>query len=124
MNLVDSCGWLEFGAGGPNTAFFEPALQDRENLLVPTICIFEVFRRVLQQRGRQAALETAAEMQEGVVVGLDDQLAVRAAQVSGQMRLPMADAIILATARAHDAVVWTQDAHFEGIEGVRYTSAV
>lgn len=120
MNLVDSCGWLEYFADGPNADFYAPALEDRGSLLVPTICLLEVFKRVLQQRGEDAALQAAAAMHQGLIAPLDARLALKAAKISSDLKLPLADSVILATARAYDSVIWTQDAHFRGYEGVRY----
>ena len=123
MNLVDSCGWLEFLADGPNAGFFARPLANTEELLVPTICLLEVFRRVLQQRGEEAALDVAALMQQGTVVDLDAAIALDAADLGHELKLSLADSVILASARAHGATVWTQDAHFEGLPGVRYRAA-
>ncbi|ODT37590.1 MAG: twitching motility protein PilT [Lautropia sp. SCN 70-15] len=120
MNVVDSSGWLEFFSDGPNAAFFEKAILDTDALVVPTISLLEVFKRVLQQRGENAALQAVAQMRQGRVVDLDAELALRAAQTGLSHKLPLADSIMLATARAHDATLWTQDADFEGIEGVRF----
>ena len=120
MNLVDSSGWLEYFADGPNAEFFAPPIEDTERLLVPTICVLEVFKRVMQQRGEQAALQATAIMQQGHLVGLDVATAVFAAKLGLQARLPLADSVVMATARAHNAVVWTQDGDFEGLEDVRF----
>jgi len=120
LNVVDSSGWLEFFADGPNAAFFEKAILATDELVVPTISLLEVFKRVLQQRGENAALQAVAQMRQGRVVDLDAELALRAAQTGLSHKLPLADSIMLATARAHDATLWTQDADFEGIEGVRF----
>ena len=120
MNLIDSCGWLEYFADGPNAGFYAAPLAETGKLLVPTICILEVFKRVLVQRGEGAALQTAAAMQQGRVVTLDASLALNAAKISAEMKLPLADSVILATARAHDAVIWTQDSDLKGIPGVRF----
>ena len=120
MNLVDSCGWLEFFADGPNAAFFAPALADEANLLVPAICLFEVFKRIYVQRGERAALQAAAAMQRGRVVELGQSMALFAARLSVETGLALADSIILAAARAYGAEVWTQDAHFAGLPDVRY----
>ncbi len=122
MNLVDSSGWLEYFADGANAGFFAPALEDPDKLVVPSISILEVFKRVIQWRGESDALRAAAQMQRGQVVDLDASLALIAARVSLDLKLPLADSVILATARAHDAVVWTQDEDFEGIEGVKYVA--
>lgn len=120
MNLVDSSGWLEYFADGPNADFFAPSVEDPERLVVPTISIYEVFKRVLQQADEGSALQAVVVMQQGKMVDLSQPLALRAATLSFQLKLPMADSIILATARSYGATVWTQDVDFEGIEGVRY----
>ena len=122
MNLVDSSGWLEYFGDASNADFFAPAIEDVPNLLVPTICILEVFRRVLQQRDEKAALQVAAIMQQGQVVDMDSAVALNAATVGVDLKLPLADSVILATARMHNATIWTQDEDFKGLEGVRYVS--
>ena len=122
MNLVDSSGWLEYFADAPNADFFAPAIEDVPNLLVPTICILEVFRRVLQQRDEKAALQVAAVMQQGHVVDMDSAVALYAAGIGVDLKLPLPDSVILATARMHNATIWTQDDDFKELEGVRYVS--
>ena len=122
MNVVDSSGWLEYMADGPNAGFFAPALQATRDLIVPSISVYEVFKRVLQQRGENAALQAAALMQQGRVVELTGPLALAAAHLSIEQSLPMADSTMLATARAYDAVLWTQDADFASIDGVKYVA--
>ena len=123
MNVVDSSGWLEYFAGGSNAAFFAPPIEKTRELLVPVLCLYEVFKRVLVQRGEHDALQTAALMQQGRVVLLDPPLALDAARLGRDHGLPLADSIILATARAFDAVLWTQDADFKGLPQVRYRKA-
>ena len=120
MNLVDSCGWLEYFADGSNADFFAPLIEDTANLLVPSICVLEVFKRILQQRDEGSALQYAALMQQGHVVDLDAMIALKAARLSLDLNLPIADSVVLATAQAYNAVLWSQDADFEGVEGVRY----
>ncbi len=120
MNIVDSSGWLEYFANGPNADFFAPVVENTSELIVPTISIYEVFKRVLQQRGEGDALQAAALMHQGQVVDLDASLALSAAKTSITLGLPMADSIILATARASEATLWTQDGDFEGIDDVQY----
>ena len=121
LQVVDSCGWLEYFADGPNAGFFAPAIEATTQLLVPSITLFEVMKRVLQQRSEADALRAVALMRQGRVVELTDTLALGAAQLSFQLKLPLADSIILHTARAHGAVLWTQDAHFANIADVHYT---
>ena len=119
-NVVDSSGWLEYVDGGPNALAFEPAILAVERLVVPTICLLEVFRRMLRQNGEEAGLDVIAQMQQGLVVNLDADLALEAARLGLELRLPLADSVILATARLHNATIWTQDEDFEGMDGVRY----
>lgn len=122
MNVVDSSGWLEYFADGPNAAFFAPAIEATRELLVPTLSLYEVFKRVLQQRGEGEALQAVALMQQGQTVELTAPLALAAVKASIEHRLPMAESIILATARAHGAILWTRDAAFERIAGVKYVA--
>jgi toxin FitB len=123
VNLVDSCGWLEYFAAGPNADFFAPALEAPTELVVPTISVYEVFKRVAQQRGESDALQAVALMQQGSVVDLTAPIALEAARMSAALGLPMADSVMLATARSFGAALWTQDSDFEGVEGVRYVAA-
>ncbi len=122
MNLVDSSAWLEYFADGPNASFFATAIEDTPNLIVPTICLFEVFKRILQQRDEGEALSKVAQMQQGHVVELDASIALEAARLGVQLKLPLADSVILASARAHGATLWTQDSDFARLRGVKYVS--
>ena len=120
MNVVDSSAWLEYFADGPNAARFAAAIENQSKLLVPSITLLEVFKRISQQRDDAVALQYVAVMQQGEVVDLDADLALRAAVLGQQHKLPLADSIIYATAQRAKAVVWTQDADFEGLKDVRY----
>ena len=122
MNLVDSSGWLEYFADGPNAKFFAPSIEATADLIVPTISLYEVFKRVLQQRGEGSALQAIALMQQGRVIELTTAIALAAAHISAEYAIPMADSIILATARSHEATLWTQDADFADIAGVKYAA--
>ena len=122
MNVVDSSAWLEYFADGPNAKQFAAAIEKTAELLVPSLVLFEVFKRILQQRDEDAALQAVALMQQARVIDLDGPLALSAARLSVDARLPMADSVILAVARAHDAVLWTQDADFKGMRRVEYRS--
>jgi predicted nucleic acid-binding protein len=119
-NVVDSSGWLEYVDGGPNAHAFEPAILAVEQLVVPTICLLEVFKRMLREKGEDAALDVVGQMRQGLVVDLDADLALESARLGMELKLPLADSAILATARLHEAIVWTQDQDFEGLDGVRY----
>jgi len=120
MNIVDSSGWLEYFADGPNARHFYIPLNDSESLVVPVISIYEVFKVVLRESGENEALQAVAAMQKGRVVELTSRLAMAASKLSLQYGLPMADSIILATARAFDCTIWTQDSDFKNISGVKY----
>ena len=120
MNVVDSCGWLEYFANGPNAAFFAEPLGATAELVVPSVSIYEVFERIVLQRGEGDALQAVAMMEQGSVVDLSSPIALSAARLSLDHGLPMADSIMLATAQAWDATLWTQDADFAGILGVHY----
>ena len=98
---------------------------DGENDQIPNHMLdrtYEVFKHVLRERGEDEAFRAVAYVKQGVVVGLDSSLAIQAARISHERTIPMADSMILATARACDAELWTQDSVFEGIDGVRYIS--
>ena len=123
MNLVDSPAWLEYFADGPNADFFAPAIERTRDLLVPTIVVFEVYKRVLQQRQEHAALEAVSVLQHGQLIELTASLAIAAARISQHEKLPMADSIILATARARSATIWTQDSDFQEMDRVKYRAA-
>ncbi len=120
MNLVDSSGWLEYFADGPNANFFASPIQSTKDLIVPTISIAEVFKRVLQQRNEGAALQAIALMQQGSIVDLDTVTAINAAKLGVRLRLPLADSVILASARLYEATLWTQDSDFDGVPGVKF----
>jgi predicted nucleic acid-binding protein len=120
MNLVDSSGWLEYFADGPHADAFAAPLKDTDKLIVPTICVYEVFKVVLRERGEEEALQAVALMQQGTVAELTPEIAIVAAKASLDHKIPMADSIVLATARAFDAIIWTKDADFKGIRGVKY----
>jgi toxin FitB len=120
MNIVDSSGWLEYFATDPNAGFFASAIKATENLVVPTICIYEVFKRLLTQRGEEDALQAIGVMLLGVVGEMTWEIAIVAAEISSELNMAMADSVVLATTRAYDATLWTQDADFKGMEGIRY----
>jgi len=120
MNIVDSSGWLEYFADGPNANFFTPVIENISNLIISSINIYEVFKRVFQQCDENDAIQSIAIMKQGLVVDLNPMIAISAAKISVELKLPMADSIILATARVYNATLWTQDSDFKSIEGVRY----
>lgn len=120
MNIVDSSSWLAYFADEPNAKHFLPPLNDDASLIVPTVTIYEVFKVVLRETGENEALQAMAAMRKGMVIDLTAPLALAAAKLSLEHGLPMADSIILATAREYDATIWTQDADFQNIKNVKF----
>ena len=120
MNLVDSSGWLEFFADGPNASFFFTPLKNVDELIVPTISIYEVFKTVLRQRDESAGLQAVALMNQGQIIDLTTNISMKAAKLSLEHKIPMADSIILATGHLYQATVWTQDADFKGLNDVQF----
>lgn len=118
--VVDSSGWLEYFADGPNASYVARAVEKPAGLVVPTLSLYEVFKRILQQRGETEALRKVALMLQATVVDLTTDLALNAARLSVDTGLPIADSIMLATSHAYGATLWTQDADFKAMEGVRF----
>lgn len=119
-HVVDSSAWLEYFADGPNAQHFAAAIEATGSLVVPSITLLEVFKRISQQRDESVALGYVALMQQSTVVDLDAALALRAAALGVRHKLPLADSIVYATAQATGATLWTQDADFEGLANVKF----
>jgi predicted nucleic acid-binding protein len=120
MNIVDSSGWLAYFADEPNAKHFLAPLNDTASLVVPTVTIYEVFKVVLRESSENEALQAAVAMRKGTVVDLTDLLAIAASKLSLEHNLPMADSIIIATAKEFDATIWTQDSDFMNLDDVKY----
>jgi predicted nucleic acid-binding protein len=116
VNVVDSSGWLEYFADTDRADLFAEAIEDTENLVVPSICVYEVYKKVLREKGEDAATQIFSLMSLGRIADLDSTIALEAARYS----LPLADSVIYSTALRFSAILWTQDNHFEHISGVRY----
>lgn len=123
MNIVDTSGWIEYFFSGANASFFSASIEDTDNLLVPVVCLYEVFKKVITVADDAKALQAIAQMKQGRVVDLTEDIALRAALISIKHKLPMADSLIFATARAQGARLWTQDEHFRNLPGVNYREA-
>jgi toxin FitB len=120
VNVIDSSAWLEYLGDGPCAPEFAGVIENPTDLIVPSLTVYEVFRRTFQLAGEATALEAVAMMLQGRVVDLSAATALDAARISLSEGLPMADSVILASARAEDAILWTQDAHFAGFPDVQY----
>lgn len=123
MNIVDSSGWIEYFFSCPNAAFFSPPIEDTENLLVPVICLYEVFKKVNSVADEAKALQVVAHMKQGRVIDVTEEIALKASLISLKHKLPMADSLILSTATAYGALLWTQDEHFKRMPNVNFKEA-
>lgn len=123
MNLVDTSGWIEYFFDGPNASYFSEPIEDTANLLVPVVCLYEVFKKINQVADKAKALQAVAHMKQGRVIELSEEIALRAALISLENKLPMADSFIYAAGQLEGAVIWTQDIDFNGLPGVKYKEA-
>ncbi len=123
MNLVDTSGWIEYFFASTNVDYFAAPIEDVEKLIVPTVCLYEVFKKVSTVADESKALRSVAQMKQGRVVQLSEEIALRAALISIEHKLPMADSFIYATAQLEEAVVWTQDIDFKGLPGVNHVES-
>lgn len=123
MNLVDTSAWIEYLFGGPNTMYFAPPIETVDDLIVPVVCLYEVFKKINAVGNEAQALQAVAQMKQGRLIDLTEDIALSAALISLKQKLPMADSLIFATAQAQGAVLWTQDDHFKGLPNVNYKEA-
>lgn len=120
MNVVDSSGWLSYFTSEKNSRYFAEPIGRLQELLVPSITLTEVFKVIMRRRGEDAALKAVTHMEQGKVAPLNERLALDAAYIGVEYKLPLADSIIFATAQRYNATVWTQDADFKDLKNVRY----
>lgn len=123
MNLVDTSGWIEYFFGEKNASYFASPIEKTNELVVPVICLYEVFKKVNVVADEARALRAVAQMKQGQVVDITEDIALSAALISLKHKLPMADSMIYATARAQGATLWTQDDHFANLPNVKYKKA-
>ncbi len=124
LNVVDSSGWLEYFADGPNADFFAPPFETPDLFILPSISLLEVFKRILRQRGENEAFQALALMMEGRVVDLDADPVIRAKTIGRSEKLPLADCVMFATALKFDALLWSQDGDFENLSGIRFIKEI
>ena len=120
MNVVDTSGWLEYFAGGRNARKFSVPIKETEELIVPTICIYEISKVILRESDENHLLQALAAIQKGQMVALTPSISTAAAKVGLKYKLPMADSIIYTTAKQYNATVWTQDIDFKNLQNVNY----
>ena len=120
MNLVDSSGWLEYFADSKNANFFSKTIEDTTNLIVSAINIYEVFKKILKERDEHSALVAISVMQQATIKDVDFNISILAAKLSIDHKIPMADSLILATAKLYKATLWTQDSDFKDMPEVHF----
>ena len=120
MNLVDSSGWLEYLADAKNAKLFAPAIEKTDELIVSTINIYEIYKKILLEKDENSAMQVIGLMQQAKVIEVSSTIAIQAAKLSYEQKIPMADSLIYITARQNNAIVWTQDVDFKDLDGVRY----
>ena len=123
MNLVDSSAWVEYFFSEPNASFFASTIEHTDDLLVPVICVYEVFKKINAVADEARALQAIAQMKQGRIVDVTEDIALSAALISLRHKLPMADSLIYATGKAHSATIWTQDEDFRDLPNVKYREA-
>jgi len=116
--LVDSSGWVEVVGQGLRAGQFEKLIAENEPVILPTVVLYEVYKKLMRTVGKDIAIRFLSHALRQVVVPLDEHLAIAAAAISLSHSLPMADAMIYATAKSHDAELFTTDAHFQALPGV------
>ena len=120
MNIIDSSFWLEYFADTEAGNIVSEIIENTNELVVPTITVYEVFKKLLSERNEDDALLAIAHMKQGKIVNLTDELSLSAAKISKYHKLPMADSIIYATNLQFSCILWTQDNHFAGLKSVNY----
>jgi predicted nucleic acid-binding protein len=123
MNLVDTSGWVEYFFGEINSSYFSEPIENTSELIVSVVCLYEVFKKVNQVADQAQALQAIAQMKQGKVIELNEEIALKAAMISLRYKLPMADSFIYATGQIENAMIWTQDADFKELPGVKYKEA-
>jgi predicted nucleic acid-binding protein len=120
MNIVDSSFWLEYFAGTEAGNIVSKIIENTAKLLIPSITLYEVFKKILLETTEDDALFCLAHMKQGKIINLSDELSLSAARLSVEFKLPMADSVIYATTIKYDGLLWTQDQHFSGLNFVNY----
>jgi toxin FitB len=120
MNLVDSSGWLEFFSNGKQAHLFTPIIQNSEELIVSVINKYEVYKKLCLEFNTKQAANSMGAMYLGRLVEVTEEIALTASELSIEFHIPMADSLLLATARIENADFWTLDSHFKDIPGVKY----
>jgi predicted nucleic acid-binding protein len=120
MNIVDSSLWIEYFLKNDIDQSIINAIKDKSKLYVPSICLYEVHKKFLSLNDIEKANLAIEIMQNATVISLGSRIAILASKLSKELKLPLADSIIYATAKIYNAEIYTQDKHFENLEQVHY----
>ncbi len=120
MNLVDSSGWLEYLADSKNAKLFAPAIEKTDELVISTINLYEVYKKILLEKDENFAIQVIGLMQQAKIIEVNSSIAIQSAKLSYEQKIPMADSLIYITAKQNNAIVWTQDADFKSLDNVKY----
>jgi predicted nucleic acid-binding protein len=120
MNIVDSSFWIEYFAGTDAGNTVSKIIENTNDLIIPSITLYEVFKKLLLETSEDDALLCMAHMKQGKIINLNDELAFSAANLSIEFKLPMADSIIYATTVKYNCILWTQDHHFSNLDSVKF----
>jgi len=118
MVIVDSSGWIEYFSSGRRAAAYQKHLKDLRTVITPTIILYEVYKKIKREISEEAALEAVSAMKQSQIVPLTESISLLAADLSIKNALPMADAIVYATAVEMECTVITSDSHFKGLDNV------
>lgn len=118
MTIVDSCGWIEYLADSRLASQYEKYLQKPEKLITPSVVLYEVYKKVKRERGEDSALSIVAQIEKTKLVPLDEEIALLAADLSLTHSLPLADAVVYATALRENVEVVSSDSHFKELGNV------
>jgi len=120
MVILDSSCWLEYFLNGQRAENYAALIEENREIIVPVIVLHEVFEVTMRASGEDSALAAAGVLQQFPIIPVDENIAMFSAKIGQQHSLAMADSMILATARIHHAMLWTQDADFKGLANVKY----
>ncbi len=118
MIVVDSSGWMHYFMNGDLAESYAQHLSKPDRVLTPTVILYEVFKKIQREYGREEASVAAAEIEKTQLVPFSSQMAYHAADISSQYHLSLADSMIYATAHFYGAKLVTSDADFKDLPNV------
>lgn len=123
MVIVDSCGWLEWFSDGILAEKYQKHLENKKELLVPTIVLYEVYKVLKREVGEEKALLAFGHMKSSEVIPFGESLALQAADLSITNNLAMADAIVYASALENNCKLITSDSDLKGLPHVTFITS-